>query len=358
MKKTICAILAMTPLVLGAQISVTSTDFGNAGDTIRISTTTTTQVDLSQAGANQSWDFSGLVAESQKLIEYNSMDQASFLINLSFGSFASPQYKASYYAETDALPLDMVNTVLPVTLDEINLFSKLEDTKLTACGYSVSFNGTEVPVKSDTVETYYELPLEFGNVYTSVGYTRLDLNPIQDIQWSQYRQRTSNVDGWGSITTPLGTFDCIRVKHIIQETDSIYLAQIQNWIPIPIPEQVIYEWWTNGQKLPLVKVNTTSIVGQETVTGIEFRDNYNPQLASIEENEQAKISLYPNPAQDFITVDGLDLEERFQIFDSKGAVQFEGLVSNVNSEISIQELKSGVYILRLENGAKFSFIKK
>lgn len=357
MKKLFCALVAATPIFCFGQITISESDFGNAGDTIRVSSTTA-NIDLSQTGTDITWDFSFLTAESQTLKEFKPMDNLPLLVNLNFGTFASPEYKASYHMLSDALPLDMVNNILPITLDEINLFSKLTSDKLTACGYSVAFNGQVIPVTSDTIETYYELPLNYGNVYTSVGYTQLDLNPIQDIQWSQYRQRSSNVDGWGSITTPFGTFDCIRMKHIIQETDSLYLAQIGTWQGIDLPEQIIYEWWGNGQKLPLLKVTTTVINGNETISGIEYRDNYNTNLASLVEETQNNVSIYPNPTDDYFSVNGLTSSQSFQIFDSKGTLQLTGTVSNENSKVLVEDLKQGSYILRLKNGAKFSFIKK
>src|SRR5690606_32965204 len=115
---------------------------------------------------------------------------------------------------------------------------------------SASINGTGLPIKSDTIETRYKFLLNFGDVHYSRGYTKLDMNPIYDAVWLQYRQRNTEVDGWGSVTTPYGTFDVLRVKHTITERDSLRFEIFgnQTWIPIPVPQSNIYEWITNGEK--------------------------------------------------------------------------------------------------------------
>lgn len=359
MNKNLLIIFTLLISTVEAQVSITSSDFANANDTVRVSISSNTNIDLTQTGTNQVWDFSSLVAESQKLYEFNSMSNLPLFINLKFGLFAPSQYKASYSQLTDALPLDAVNTILPVTLDEMKLYSKLEPSGLTACGYSVSYSGTEIPIQSDTIETYYELPLNFGDVYSSTGYTRLDLNPIQDIQWSQYRQRTSNVDGWGSVITPYGTFDCLRVRHTISETDSIYVSLLSSWVPIPLPNQIIYEWWAQGEKLPIVTIKARSLLGSEAVTSVEFRDNYNASLvASIQEEQMTELSIYPNPVTEIAHIHGVQSTQDYQLFDSKGALQMSGTLSETNPSISVLNLKAGVYLLLLENGAKLPLIKK
>ena len=72
----------------------------------------------------------------------------------------------------------------------------------------------------------------------------------------------------------------------------------------------------------------------------------------IAENKNFKI--YPNPAQNMISISS-DIEfVKFKIFDLNGKVVLQS--NNANNQISIQTLSSGLYILQLEdeNEKKYS----
>ena len=61
---------------------------------------------------------------------------------------------------------------------QIYQFSKKTTDSITSIGYAVSVSGTEVPFKSDTIETRYKFPLNYGDQYSSRGYSLMDLNPV------------------------------------------------------------------------------------------------------------------------------------------------------------------------------------
>ena len=212
----------LVPVFSWGQITLTTADFANGGDTVRMSFTTDPTIDYSSTGANYTWDFSGLVAEEQVLRDFKDMGQASTLVNFMFGSFAATEYQATYFAESEAIPLDQIGGFLPVNISEVNMMTKNSADSITSVGFSVVVEGTEVPFKSDTIETRYKFPANYGDVYSSRGYSNMDLNPISNSIWRQHRLRNSNIDGWGTITTPLGTFDALRIRHDIQESDSLF----------------------------------------------------------------------------------------------------------------------------------------
>ena len=99
----------------------------------------------------------------------------------------------------------------------------------------VDIEGNEVPVKSDTIETRYKFPLQYGDAYSSRGYTHLDMNPFYNGIWVQYRQRSSLVDGWGSITTPRNTLatkapqlpeSVLNMNSIILQSSLLFLNRV------------------------------------------------------------------------------------------------------------------------------------
>ena len=352
-------VLAFTPSFIFGQIILTEADFANAGDTIRVSLATDPTIDFTSTGINQSWDFTYLIADQQELIEYYDMSNASTLVNFVYGLFAPTEYKASYFMPTNDLPLDLLSGVLPVTISDINQFSRKTVDSITSVGYALSVEGNEVPFKSDTIETRYKFPINLGDTYSSRGYTNMDLNPISNTILRQYRQRNVIVDGWGSIATAYGTFQSLRLKHTISEVDSIQLDIAGNpfWIEIPIPESYIYEWWTNSEKEPLLSITTNDVFGTETVSEIKFRQDYLGLDLGVAELE-LNIEIYPNPTTDEINISGLNNASKYTIVDSKGTIILTG---STEGKIDVSSISHGTYQLILHSDNMFgikTFIKK
>jgi hypothetical protein len=282
------------------------------------------------------------------------------LVGFVFGTFASPDYQATNFASSTSIPLDQIGTFLPVNISDVSLFSKNSATSINSVGYGVTVDGFEVPFKSDTIETRYELPLDYGDTYSSRGYSNLDMNPVYNAVWRQYRQRSSVVDGWGTITTPYGTFDALRIDHTITEVDSIYIDAVISgfWVELPIPSSHEYEWWTIGEKEPILKIIVSNIFGVYVVTAIEYRDI--DRYVSLEDLSM-NVKVYPNPTTDILTVEGNFIDAKYSIVDSKGTILKTGVLPMSNSTIQLADLPVGGYQLVLSTQGSQStqlFIKK
>jgi hypothetical protein len=357
-------LLAAVLLISGfasAQITLNNSDFADGGDTVRMSTATDPAIDFLSTGANYTWDFSGLVAESQVLKNYNDLSGVSTLMQFLFGAFAPPKYQATNYTASDDLPLDQFGSFLPVNISEVNAVSKNSADSITSIGLSIVVDGNEVPFKSDTIETRYKFPANFGDVYSSRGYTNLDLNPIFDAVWIQYRQRSSNIDGWGQVTTPFGTFDAIRMRHVIQEQDSLYIGQFGQWIELPIPTSNIYEWWATGELEPVLRITTSDFNGTETVTDIEYRDAYDPLIAGASELV-TNVNVYPNPAQDELKLEGFQEGSSYIVLSSDGKLVQSGNIDFTSQILALDDFESGAYVLFVKNTdgsfSKATFVKQ
>lgn len=350
-------LLAFLPAAVFSQITVTDVDFASAGDTVRMSKATDNSIDISTTGANQVWDYSYLTFDSQLRREYSSATGLPFLINIVFGPMASNNYKASYYLPSTELPIDQLGNFLPVTISDLVQYTKKTGDSITSIGYSLSINGNGIPIKSDTIETRYKFPINYGDINYSRGYSKLDMNPIYDAVWLQYRQRMTEVDGWGSITTPFGTFDALRIKHTINEKDSLRINVAGNpfWIPLNLPQSSIYEWIANGEKDAVLRIVTSQIGGNETVTSIEYRDN---NLTANTEELEIAFDVYPNPTSQSISVSNYTENSLYYIVDVKGNIVAEG---KLNGIINVASLSIGKYELVVKSGdliGRKSFIKK
>lgn len=344
-----------------AQITITSADIANGGDTVRMSTRTDFPFDYTTAGPGMTWDFSGLTPTAQIVKEFGSISTAGLLCQVQMGAFAPAAYQATFFVQSNNLPLDQASAFLPVTIDAVNEFDKKTATALTSVGLGLSIQGNEIPFRSDTIETIFNFPVAFGDAGNSNGYTNIDLTQFTDVQWKQYRTRNTVVDGHGTIITPFGTFNALRVKHDITELDSIYLnVGFPFWLPIP-QTFVEYEWWTNGQKAPVLKVVTNSIFGNEVIRSVEYRDVNRYLDAGVSEATVA-MNVYPNPASDELTVQAAANIESLRIFDQNGRLVLEEYhLQSQTALMNIAALQTGSYVLVMTSAqglAHTTFVKK
>lgn len=326
-----------------AQITVSVADFASAGDTVRISQGDGVGLDFASTGANYTWDFSSLTANSQYLKEYNPIGFASILVFTTYGPLAQAKYRASYFNPTNDLPLDQLSQFLPVTLSDLNQYTKRMTDSITSLGYSISVNGQGVPFKSDTIETRYKLPLQYNDSHYSRGYTFIDLNPVIDFKIKQYRQRLTNVDGFGTLTTPKGTFQVLRVRHDITETDSVYQTFFGpgTWFGTPPIQRIEYEWFTNNELEWLLKVTETN----GNISAVEYQEDYLGLDASLAE-EHFEFLLSPNPCENHVFIESPVPIQRLEWLDACGRVIKSQTLDNVLTKtIDLEGLSSGVYHL-------------
>lgn len=340
--KKILLLSALTVSVSFGQITLTDQHFAGASESFIFSTLLDLNVDYSTTGSNMTWDFSTLTPTSQLGLLTRPMSEASSFSQLFFGSFAPTPYKATYFASTTDLPIDQLTANLPVTIEDVSQFTKKTTSAITSLGYEFILNGQGIAAKSDTIETRYALPLNFGDTYNSHGFTDLDMNPIYDAKWNQHRYRESNVDGYGTVITPYGTFSALRIHHRILETDSVYLSISGTgfWVPIPIPETHEYEWRAVEDHEAVMRITTNVVLGTETVTNVEYRDNYNGLGF---ENQSVTVGLGPNPAIENLTVNTSSELQQIMVVDGKGAVLVRVSASGTTHLLDISALAAGTY---------------
>jgi hypothetical protein len=346
--KKLLLLSGLISTVTFAQSTLTESHFPTVNEDFIMSVAIDPTIDFLSTGVNYTWDFSGLNSSSQRTISTNPISQAGQLSNFFFGPFAPTPYRADYFASTTDIPLAQLTAQLPVTIDDVSLFTNNTSDAITSIGYELVFNGQGIPAKSDTIESRYVLPLTFGDSYQSRGYTRLNLNPIYDAEWKQYRTRSTQVDGWGSITTPFGTFDALRIHHTITELDSIYISLAGNgfWLPLDVPEAHEYEWRSTADKEAILRIRTNVIFGTEAVTGIEYRDNY----LALNEFSDIALRLSPNPSSDELVITTESALKNWMIVSTNGTVVSSGSFSVANSpSIDVRPLTAGTYTLIVQS---------
>ncbi|HLU87615.1 MAG TPA: T9SS type A sorting domain-containing protein [Taishania sp.] len=278
-----------------SQITLNEADFAGVNQFYSVRVATGEQVDVSTTGQDQVWDFSSLNVSNQEIRSFDPIPSGSFLINMAYGPTAVTAYRATYCTPTQ-LPIDQVASFLPIDLSDVKQYTKKASNKLTLVGYSAALSGQQIAIKSDTIESKYYFPMTYGLQYVTRGYTHFDMSIMIDAHWIQSRRRESIVDGWGTLITPYGSYDVLRVKHQIDEIDTVRYTSMS--FGTPLPRIYEYEWLAAGEYIPVMKVTTTEIGGNETVVSVEIKDDQVilgvDELAILKDN----LSVFPNPVED------------------------------------------------------------
>lgn len=332
-----------------AQITLTENDFASPGDTVRISLTNQTSSDYVSTGTSFTWDFSNLAANTQLLREFTSIGFSP--VQFTFGILAPQDYQASYFIPETALDFSQLNGLLPVNLSDPRSYQRSTNDSITKVGYSIKVSGVDVAFKSDTIETKYKFPINYPQVFTTRGYTLIDLNPATDLKVKQSRNVTSSIDGYGQLILPIGTFEVLRLKREILEIDSIYQSFFgaPSWFGAPPIQTIEYEWIGQNKKEVLLKIVVNNAQGTEQIQSIEYQDIYLGLDAGMKEND-FEVSTFPNPTTEKININSAVSLKNVSLIDSKGVILENRL--NLNSSalnLDLQAYSFGIYFLKLES---------
>lgn len=341
-----------------AQISITQGDMPVIGDTLRVSRgVADTALNYQQTGANQTWNYASLIPLSQQVYSFGSVAATGLIFQFTFGPLGGAN-QANLTAPVN-LPLDS----LPgggggLMLQDITGFFRKTAQQYKQVGYGASLNGIQVPVTYQTgqQDIVYRLPLTFNAVDSSSSAFQVDVPNTAFLAQSQ--KRVNRCDGWGTLTTPFGTFPTIRVNTTLDTYDSLALSG-QQPIAIQIPTRHEYKWLATGQHIPLLTISTAVVAGTELVTGVEWRDIYRHiTLPSGAPADRALVAVTaaPNPlaAEQPLTLRGLPATgATVEVLDALGRHLLTRTVAGETATLIAADLRAahGVLLLRVTTAA-------
>jgi len=252
-------IVCFLAITTKAQITITTNDMPGMSDTLRFSSANIDAVTDSTyqvTGANITWDFSHLTANSQDLEEY----KPSLLT-----PYAGFFFGFNRYGKLEADSIGFGQFVFR----DVYRFYKNTNSKFEVEGVGLRYSGFPIPSYYDDNDEIYQFPLDYNDFDSSTFDYTLSLLTLGSLQTKGYR--TNSVDGWGQITTPYGTFAALRVTTDIVSTDSISVGFInfafQN-------HQREVKWLANGEGYPILQVSGAVLNGNFNPTSVEYRDSF------------------------------------------------------------------------------------
>lgn len=113
----------------------------------------------------------------------------------------------------------------------------------------------------------------------------------------------------------------------------------------------IARWEIDGtnEKFRLVALDGTLLAERNLYDDIRriaiFDDNESGAVNT--ENNLLSISVFPNPTQEMLYVDGINAGETIRIFSLDGQMLLSSTVGNGTISLSVESLSNGVYLLQI-----------
>lgn len=253
---------------------------------------------LTRRGANQTWNYSGLAPTSQRVEQFGALPAVA-TYQFTFGALLGGANRATV-ASPQNLP---VPAGLPLPISDPYQFFNTSAAGVTpstfrSVGYGATVAGFGLPVtyrSQAEQDIIYRFPLSFASAADSSN-SFFSINVPGTGFLSQKRKRVNKPDAWGTLTTPYGTFQTVRVVTRLEDHDSISVSGINQGFDVPVTRE--YKWLAKTQHVPVLTITTTLIAGTETVTNVEYRDIYRRiiRTATRDAATDAVLTASPNPS--------------------------------------------------------------
>lgn len=349
MKKfyTLLLFVLLTAASVQSQITINSSDLVAAGSIIRLSNDASFQTTNLQAnGANQTWDYSNLVASSQRIDTFLNIFNTAFAY---YTYFNLPSHRSNMAVHGPDIP---TNPNFPVTITNTYAFFNKTNSLFEQTGFGADINGLSTPVGFNQNDIMYRLPMQYGNRDTSASDFDAGIPGVGS--YSREQIRYNHVDGWGTLTIPLGTFPALRIVSTVVGSDSIYSSQLGNGFRLPKSTTREYKWFGSNSKLPLLQINTDVVGGMETITSITYQDIPRTFPNSINDIAAGDInfSLNPNPARDEVEISLVPSGPLplLSISDMNGRILLQKNMTSATERMDTRLFQPGMYFIQLQNG--------
>jgi len=286
--KTICLTILFVNFLFTitySQITYNSTDFASVNDSFIVSKANSVQLfayDFQQTGANHIWDYDTLSANTQKYQKYIDPDNSEYKINWITNCVSGGGgvvWCNNSWNDTTNLCLISEDTLVigPISLSNIAELYKKNSQVLEKSikGMTVGFG--QLPVKMvanyTNADTIFNFPIQYLNADSASSAYNADFNSVGiDIIIKKNQKRVNYVEGWGSLTTPYGTYSSVlKMKTLIYHNDSTFFGG--NPAPPNQTVDVIYQWFNSAFGIPVLTVEGKIVGSTETYSKASYIDS-------------------------------------------------------------------------------------
>jgi hypothetical protein len=330
------------PCMVFSQITINNADMPAASDTFRLSITNNLHsVDPTVAGQNITWNFSALTPNSQTVDSFFNIASTE-IPNEYYLWYGNPLQQA-HLSNVVTRSFNTTNPYPQVQITEMYDFYKNSSASYIEVGKGAKVNSIPTALVFDNPEIFFTFPVTFGHVDSSTSKYSMSLPSIG--YYGQTIKRVNTVDGYGTLITPYGTFNTMRVKSVINTRDTFYLDTIAHGFAQNLPKETQYIWLGDNQGDPLLQISKTGNSGNNYT--IRYKDNLLVPNNIVKQDCCDDIFIYPNPVSKRFSITSKNKIGRVEIFNlpgKKSAVFESGF-----ADMDLSGLPAGAYSIRIYN---------
>ena len=247
-----------------AQSSYSSTNYAQVGDTLYLTKAQESNNNYDTTGVNINWNYSSITGVTQRQLIFRTPAQTGVV----WPYIQIPSN--SNLSSTD----NQTITVGQFQYTDPNDFFLKNATVLRQSGSSSKIIIGNIPytIKNQytTPDILIKFPLQYSNTDSSLsGYT----TNISNIYYENTQlKRVNQVVGWGTITTPYGTFtNCLKMQSLITQIDSTVIDTLASIIDTSYYRE--YRWFDPSKKYEVLYVKQKKIQNSYITQTVEYLDN-------------------------------------------------------------------------------------
>ena len=353
------AFLSLTTNLL-AQITVNDIDLVDQGDVLynAYDSNPSSAINIGASGLNQNWNFSSLQAT-----EVDTLYFISPIGTLNAGLYSNVNLCMDDNGSISYLNKNISGLFIHGISDTV--FSTPAVFLPLPLSYGLSTtDGPIVVIEEEITGAFLSaaLPPAIISSLTNGLANQADTALIQVTNTTEF-----TVDASGSMTTPLGVFDVLRLKQVksISSVLNVYVSdtvtQFGSWLTnipfssIPLlanfsnnEKEIIYQWITNDANVEFLVAEVDVDSLDNIISGVSFQTN--SSISSINELDLDNFNIYPIPSNGSFTIEHNSNEYvDFELLDNTGKLILEDRFCQ-SSVISLSKLPRGLYFLNLTVG--------
>jgi len=341
MKKQLLSIFLFSLAITSfAQITITNNDIVPVGTTVYLANdeTFTTGITPGDPGTNMIWDFYNVVASTT--------DTLSFILP---SSTPYPNvFPLSNFAFTTANP-DIGNVFAYMNRNEDKLSyigNVLESEEMGNVTNTISPENIIIDFPANYLNVYNE-------TYTSEMRIGSPTPGIDSLRTFSTIEKTTIIDAWGSITTPVGTYNALRQNVNENQIDSTFMKMAGMWVFVDasIDNTTTYSWWTNDISVGFTLFSITFDELASEITGISF---FNGSIVGINETTTQVANVFPNPTRNITNFEFNEtVSGKISVSNQLGQIVVNHNFNNkIHMQIDMSNLPQGVYIYQVISNNK------
>jgi hypothetical protein len=334
MKTYLLSFILLLSQLAKAQITVNQSDFVTAGDIIYMASDSNCITSPGIAGANMTWNLSSL--------NNHTVDTSWFL---------NPAGNPGANLFTGA---NLVQKMPDGAGGFFYAYYQVTSTFVDMLGFTDGTNHTpyDVPYRQFTFPATYNSTFSGTSVmHFTFPYPLPPYDSAKIVVTNTY---TSLVDGWGTVTTPTGTYGSLRQRMVTSQSDSTFLHDSTNntWTwdgtpPTPNPADTGYNWVAKTTKFNVAGISINDPGNVPAATGTYLL----AVVSSLNEKASAKnLVIYPNPmtTESIIESDRPFQNANLKVYNMVGELVKEIAQINGNQvRLQKEHLPNGVYYIQI-----------